>query len=76
MEFLCSWYSRCPLCYKCMNVAEHLYRRCKRCGFSQDRCNHRDKQKNKMILRKNFKLTLTEETKDWIRKTNEKNQQS
>lgn len=57
----CEMYDPCPLCYKCMNKAAHLYRRCQSCQVPHDA--HTHKNRAFFIRRDNFALTLTDETK-------------
>lgn len=56
----CKMYDPCPICFKCRNKASHLYVRCQTCQIPV--CVHTYEQKKKMILRKNFKIKVSEET--------------
>jgi hypothetical protein len=60
----CSMYDPCPITYKCMNKASHLYQRCIECPIPMATSNH--KQRAFMIRRENFALTLTPETEKAI----------
>jgi hypothetical protein len=57
----CEAYDPCPICYKCMNKAAHLYARCASCPVEHDA--HTHKNRSWLIRRENFALKLTDETK-------------
>jgi hypothetical protein len=71
IEFICHWFSPCPLCYKCRNVNDALYSRCKKCAYSVGKCKHTDAQINKMIKRKNFRLNIGDDWAEDFRKLEE-----
>lgn len=56
----CAMYEPCPLCFKCMVKATHLYERCVACEVQF--CGHNNKQRNIMIRRENFAINVTDET--------------
>lgn len=56
----CAMYEPCPLCFKCMVKATHLYERCVSCEVQF--CGHNNKQRNIMIKRENFAIDVTNET--------------
>ncbi len=56
----CSMYEPCPLCFKCVVKASHLYERCINCPV--DFCGHNHEIRGRMIRRENFAITVTEET--------------
>lgn len=56
----CAMYDPCPICYKCIAKASHLYRRCEECPVQF--CGHNHKQRSYMIRRENFAITVTKET--------------
>lgn len=56
----CSMYDPCPMCFKCMNRATHLYERCLNCPVQF--CGHNHKQRSYMIRRDNFAIKVTKET--------------
>lgn len=63
----CSMYEPCPLCFKCMVKASHLYLKCENCPVPF--CAHDHKKRSYMIRRENFAVTVSEETaqrlKEW-----------
>lgn len=58
----CSMYDPCPLCYKCMNKAAHLYAKCASCPVQHDA--HTHKNRSFFIKRENFGIEVTPETAD------------
>lgn len=56
LEKECGWYEPCPICKRCMAVADHLYDRCHRCLFAYHRCRHTEAQRIFAIRRKNFRI--------------------
>jgi hypothetical protein len=65
----CSMYEPCPLCYKCMNKATHLYIRCETCPL--EFCGHSHKHRSFMIRRENFGINVTDETGEEFKKLSE-----
>lgn len=61
----CSMYDPCPLCFKCMNKATHLYIRCETCPLQF--CGHSHKQRAMMIRRENFAISVSKETFEVIK---------
>ena len=63
----CSMYEPCPMCFKCMVKASHLYVRCVECPVQF--CAHDNKKRNWAIRRENFAITVSPETeakiKEW-----------
>lgn len=55
----CKRYNPCPICYKCMNKASHLYKSCQTCKIPF--CNHTYADRKLMIRRKNFEISVTDE---------------
>lgn len=53
----CAMYEPCPICFKCMNKASHLYLRCQNCEVQF--CGHSHKQRSFMIRRENFAINVT-----------------
>jgi predicted amidophosphoribosyltransferase len=72
MEFYCKWFSPCPICKKCMNVADTFYERCRKCGYSIQKCKHGERERNLMIRRSNFTMKISNEAKEEIKKLGEK----
>lgn len=62
----CPNYAACPICYGCENKAVHLYEVCQLCQVPIDSHNHT--AKSYMIKRSNFKVKLTPETIEEIKK--------
>lgn len=58
----CSMYDPCPICFKCMNKATHLYVRCGDCPVQF--CGHNHKQRSYMIRRENFAISVSKKTYD------------
>ena len=56
----CKMYSPCPICSKCVNKASHLYVKCQTCQIPI--CVHKHKDKEKMIKRRNFRITVKKGT--------------
>jgi hypothetical protein len=56
----CALYEPCPLCYKCMVKASHLYIKCENCEVPF--CGHNHKQRSYMIRRENFAIKVSDET--------------
>lgn len=48
----CPRYHPCPICYKCLNKASHLYLKCQVCRIPPD--GHKEKDREWMIRRENF----------------------
>lgn len=48
----CSRYQPCPICFKCMLKASHLFIECQNCEIPI--CSHNEKARNWMIKRENF----------------------
>lgn len=55
----CEMYDPCPLCYKCMNKATHMYKRCEGCKVPHDA--HTHKNRAFFIRRENFAVKLKED---------------
>lgn len=55
----CPRYDPCPICDKCRNKASHLYVACQTCKIPI--CSHTYSDRDKMIKRKNFEITVTDE---------------
>lgn len=51
----CIHFHECPICYKCMGPAG-MYVRCDNCIAYK--CNHTEKQREMMIKRENFAITI------------------
>lgn len=49
----CTRYDPCPICYKCMIKASHLFIKCQNCQVPI--CGHQERARNFMIRRENFK---------------------
>jgi hypothetical protein len=47
----CSRYYPCPICYKCMEKASHLFVKCQSCNIPL--CQHKDSDRKFMIRRNN-----------------------
>lgn len=58
----CNWMDLCPICHKCMAVADEIYQRCYNCPFAYRRCKHTEAQRNFAIRRENFRVTISHET--------------
>lgn len=56
----CHMYHPCPINYKCMNKATHLYKKCESCKVPHATHNH--KNRAWAIRRDNFAITVTPET--------------
>lgn len=56
----CDMYDPCPLCFKCMNKAVHLYAKCETCPVMHDA--HTHKNRSWFIKRENFAIDVTEAT--------------
>lgn len=56
----CSMYEPCPINYKCINKAPHLYKRCESCKVPHATHNH--KARSWAIRRENFAITVSKET--------------
>lgn len=76
IEFECGWFVPCPICNKCMERADILYEKCRKCIYVYDRCNHKEKDRNLMIKRKNFSLKFSQEVLDEIKKMGERANES
>jgi glycyl-tRNA synthetase (class II) len=61
IKWHCDWLLKCPVCGKCRNVADHLYKRCQKCVFSHNKCTHTEEQIASMIKRQNFKCNFGDE---------------
>lgn len=48
----CPRYSPCPICFKCMVKASHLFVKCQRCEIPI--CHHTERDRELMIRRENF----------------------
>lgn len=66
----CAMYEPCPLCFKCMNKATHLYARCVTCPL--EFCGHNHKQRSFMIRRENFGIKVSKETYAKIKRVADK----
>lgn len=62
----CSMYEPCPICFKCMVKASHLYERCQNCPV--EFCGHDHKKRSWAIRRENFAITVTPETGEKLRR--------
>lgn len=56
----CSMYEPCPINFKCMNKASHLYVRCQECPVPH--ATHDHKARSWAIRRENYGITVTDET--------------
>lgn len=56
----CSMYDPCPINFKCMAKASHLYVRCEECAVPF--ATHDHKIRSKMIQRENFAISVTNDT--------------
>lgn len=56
----CPRYNPCPICYKCMNKASHLYVSCQTCKIPI--CTHKYEDRIKMIKQENFSIPVYNET--------------
>jgi hypothetical protein len=56
----CEMYDPCPINYKCINKASHLYKRCEGCKVPHGTHNH--KARAWAIKRENFAIKVTDET--------------
>lgn len=65
----CEMYAPCPINYRCMNRAAHLYVRCQNCEVKPSQHNH--KARAWAIRRENFAVTLTKETQRKLAKWDE-----
>ena len=65
----CPRYDPCPICNKCKNKASHLYVKCEVCQIPI--CVHKYKDKEFMIRRDNFKIPVSKETINKIKKVEE-----
>lgn len=52
----CPRYHPCPICYKCLNKASHLYLKCQVCRIPPD--GHKESDRQFMIRRENFSPKL------------------
>lgn len=66
----CPRYDPCPICRKCMNKSSALYIACQYCKIPT--CSHSYKQKDTMILRKNFTQYVSEDVMAAIIKEDER----
>lgn len=62
----CNNYDQCPVCYKCINKAGHLYEQCERCNIPL--CHHNHESRKKLIRPNNFVLVANDELKESILK--------
>ena len=62
----CPRYDPCPICDKCMAKASHLYKACETCNIPI--CSHTYADREKMIKRNNFAITVEHETMQAIKK--------
>ena len=61
----CPRYDPCPICDKCRNKASHLYVACQTCKIPI--CSHTYADREKMIKRKNFEITVEEDVMNIIK---------
>jgi hypothetical protein len=61
-ETNCFNYRQCPVCYKCVNKAPHLYEQCAKCKVAW--CHHKEEDRSKLIKPENFYLAGKELKKD------------
>lgn len=52
----CTRYQPCPICYKCMVKASHLFIKCQNCQIPI--CGHNERARNFMIRRENYREKL------------------
>lgn len=62
----CYLYNPCPICDKCQNKASHLYVKCQTCKIPI--CTHTYKDRKFMIRRDNFKLNVSKEVEEKIKR--------
>ena len=62
----CPRYDPCPICDKCRAKASHLYKACETCNIPI--CSHTYADREKMIKRNNFAITVEHETMQAIKK--------
>lgn len=65
----CKMYNPCPLCYKCMSKASHLFEKCGECKIPI--CVHKYQDKKVMIRRENFKIPNNSLLANIIKETEE-----
>ena len=61
----CPRYDPCPICDKCRAKASHLYKACETCNIPI--CSHTYADREKMIKRNNFTITVEHETMQAIK---------
>lgn len=52
----CPRYNPCPICFKCMAKASHLFVKCQNCAVPL--CHHTETEREAMIRRENFSNRL------------------
>ena len=62
----CPRYDPCPICDKCRAKASHLYKACETCNIPI--CSHTYSDRENMIKRKNFTITVSKETMNEIKR--------
>lgn len=67
--FTCKMYNPCAICHKCQNKASHLYVRCQSCQIPM--CIHKHVNRMTMIKRDNFKINVSKEVIEKLRRLNE-----
>lgn len=63
--FTCKRYDPCPICFKCMVKASHLFVKCQTCNIPL--CAHTYDHRRKMIRRFNFSVVVDRKTMDIIK---------
>ena len=66
----CPRYDPCPICDKCRAKASHLYKSCETCKIPI--CSHTYADREKMIKRKNFVITVEPEVMEEIKELDSK----
>lgn len=66
----CDMYDPCPICYKCMVKASHLYKKCEECPVQF--CAHNNFKRNLIIKRENFAIEVTPETGEKFKELSER----
>ncbi len=62
----CSRYNPCPVCYRCMSKASHLFELCAECPIPF--CVHDDRTRNMVIKRENFAINVSPEVGELFKK--------
>lgn len=70
----CSQYAPCPVCYKCMHKAAHLYDQCNGCQVPL--CHHNESSRKKLIRPNNFTLEAKGKLAESLQKDIDEYQQS